>query len=83
MASAKKIFKKTAGTIVFGFGVASKLAELGLNVSEVVICGFKSLSQEFTKASDFHTGDFLQSNAKKGTKKLSQMFFKKAKELWH
>ena len=77
----KKIIKNASGVVALSAGVVCKLAELGLSVSEVVLCGAKNLANEFVKAPDLHIGDSLLKDAQKGTQKLSQKLFKKAKEL--
>ena len=82
MANAKKIIKKTGETVLFGLGVASKLAELGLSVAKVVISGTKSLEKQFTGTAEEPIADFLFQNAQAGAKTLSQTFFKYAKELF-
>lgn len=77
-----KVIKGVGGTVALSAGVVCKLASLGLSVSEVVLCGAKNLANEFVKTPDLHIGDSLINDAKKGTDKLSQKFFKKAKELF-
>lgn len=78
----KKIVKATAGTVIFSAGVACKLAELDLSVSEVVLCGAKNLANEFVKAPELYIGDSPLSKAQKATNKFSQRLLKKARELF-
>lgn len=77
-----KVIKGMGGAAALSAGVVCKLASLGLSVSEVVLCGAKNLANEFVKAPDLHLGDSLLNDVKKGTDKLSQKLFKKAKELF-
>ncbi len=75
----KKVMQSTLGAAEVTGGVALKLAELGLSVSEVIFSGAKSLANEFIKAPDLKIGESMLGGFKKHTGKLANKLISKGK----
>ena len=76
---AKKITKKAVGGVLIGAGYALKLAEWGLNVSEVVLNGAKNMADSFVKAPELGVGKAAFDGVKKGVSGLSKNLIKTGK----
>ncbi len=78
----KKLAKSAAGGVAIGFGVAAKLSELGLSVTDVVLGGAVNLANSFVPSnSSKNFGSTVLSKLTKGAKVLSAKSISKGKEL--
>ena len=76
---AKKITKKAVGGVLIGAGYALKLAEWGLNASEVVLNGAKNMADSFVKAPELGVGKAAFDGVKKAYRGCLRILSKQAK----